>query len=203
MKYSIEEIGKVIDFYANEEEKCRNGGADFAATLMRGAILESLLLIMCLTFKDKVRRTQTYKKMNNKETLGKKKENEIIFDFRLINLVKIAKELSWIRGETEEETKKLISFMDDTKRIRNFIHPALIVKNKNTFIKEGCDNYEKTYKAISITIENCLREIIDLIIDESSGFKMSEMIPKKKLDLMRQSVQKMLKEKIKTAKNKK
>jgi hypothetical protein len=139
----MEKIGRLvqlINFYKTEAEKCKENRAYLAGCVMYGAMLEAILLSMCLCYPDQVRRTEIYKRKYKKRC----NINKFLY-ISLRDLIKIATKLEWLPAKTDVrklEEAEIGNLTEIITEIRNLIHPGKWIR-------------EKEYKKLRISRRHC------------------------------------------------
>jgi len=106
-------------FYISEMDKCFSGGTFFAANIVGAAVLETVLLLVCLRYKSKVIATQKWQKIHKNEP--PKPFSELLSGNRvgLAALLAIAEELFWFPNGIPPGFRQEIVGMVGEDKVRN------------------------------------------------------------------------------------
>ena len=131
------ELISILNNRWNETTKCIEVGANLAATVMIGALLEGVFMAKALELPDKKILTSSPKAPKTKE--GKPKQ---IRDWTLQEFIGVAHEINWIR----ESGKNIANVLRD---YRNYIHPEKELKRKIKIEKEDVATFWAVFKSLS------------------------------------------------------
>jgi hypothetical protein len=123
--YMSDRLGQLATFYHREAKKCLRGRAYLAACVMQGAALEACLQSMCFIYPETVKRTTVYQK---KKKRGFQRKRNRALDFKYVELINIAAELSWFPPEKMVVWSKrtnVAGFVHELRRLRNYVHPGV------------------------------------------------------------------------------
>ena len=124
-------VGDLCLLYDKEAKKCERTRAYLAGCIMLGAALEAGLLTMVLLYPEEVTHTRTYR--------SRKKPARDVTKWGLFDLLKVARELSWIPSmlpidsiarlsgvdpEVAWSKGDLSYFADFVREVRDIVHPG-------------------------------------------------------------------------------
>lgn len=112
--------------YHNEAGRCLRGRAYLAACVMQGAALEGLLQAMCFIYPQAVKRTTVYQR---KKKRGFQRKRNRALDFKYVELINIAAELSWFPPKKTVvwgRRTNLAGFVHELRDLRNYVHPGVL-----------------------------------------------------------------------------
>jgi hypothetical protein len=137
----------VADFYHREEQKCVRGRAYLAAVVMQVSALEAALQALCTMYSIEVRTTTIYRK---KKFRTKRSQ---ALELKLHQLIDIAAELSWFPAKRFTWAGKradVAGFTHEIRKIRNYVHPAVWVRERGEPLKFTKDIYDVVYEVFDV-----------------------------------------------------
>lgn len=118
------ELRRIFGYYQKETERCRRAKAYLAGCVMAGAELETALLMMINAYPHEAMAT-------NKCPRTKKKIVKPLIDWKLTELLRVAKAAEWLPSGLEygnddwnERKAKIGDHAEVVREIRNLAHPA-------------------------------------------------------------------------------
>jgi hypothetical protein len=124
--YMSDRLIAAATLYHKEAGKCLRGKAYLAACVMQGAALEASLQAMCFIYPEAVKRTTVYQK---KKKRGFQRKRNRALDFKYVELIDIAAELSWFpqkRMVVWGRRTNLAGFVHELRNLRNYVHPGVL-----------------------------------------------------------------------------
>jgi hypothetical protein len=127
--------------YHKEAGKCLRGKAYLAACVMQAAALEASLLAMCFIYPEAVKKTTVYQK---KLKRGFQRKRNRALDFKYVELINIAAELSWFPQKKMVvwgRRTNVAGFVHELRNLRNYVHPGVMAPlNKPVEFTKGVFN---------------------------------------------------------------
>jgi len=102
------------------------GRAYLAACVMQAAALESLLQALCFLYPREIKKTSVYEK---KKKRGFHRKRNRALDFKYVELINIAAELSWFpprKVVVWGRRTSLAGFVHELRNLRNYVHPGVL-----------------------------------------------------------------------------
>lgn len=127
--------------YHKEAGKCLRGQAYLAACVMQGAALEALLQAACFLYPQAVKKTNVYQR---KKKRGFQRKKNRALDFKYVELINIAAELSWFppnKMVVWGRRTNVAGFVHELRNLRNYVHPGVLApKQKPLRFTKGVFN---------------------------------------------------------------
>jgi hypothetical protein len=136
--FMSERLGEAAKFYHREARKCLRGRSYLGACVMQAAALEAILQAMCFLFPREIQKTEVYRK---KLKRGFRRKRNKALDFKYVELINIAAELSWFpskRVTVWGRRTTLAGFVHELRDLRNYVHPGVMTSEQTPlkFTKE-------------------------------------------------------------------
>jgi hypothetical protein len=129
--YMSDRLIAAATLYHKEAGKYLRGRAYLAACVMQGAALEASLQAMCFIFPEAVKKTTVYQK---KKKRGFQRKRNRALDFKYVELINIAAELSWFPPKKMVvwgRRTNLAGFVHELRKLRNYVHAGVLAPKDN------------------------------------------------------------------------
>lgn len=128
------QLTKIHQFYSKEAERCIKSRAYFAACVMIGSALETMLKHLALLYVDGI----------DKDNAVEIKDE--IMSMSLYDLINVLEDSFLPRGNKNVEGSLSGNLAHDIRQIRNYVHPQLMVKHDR--VKILSKEYRETYRSL-------------------------------------------------------
>lgn len=146
----FERLQEITNFFEDEAERCKEAKAFFAGTIMLGAELEGLLLIMMECYTDEIKGCilppGVMKNLANWKTRSR---------LTLDHLLEIAKQMKWLpfglspSDEFHQKGAKIGDYAKIVQGVRNFVHPGRWIREQPEMEIEE-ENYEAYFEILQV-----------------------------------------------------
>jgi hypothetical protein len=118
----LKELLRLLRFYNREAGKCEAGKAFLAGCIMLGAVLETMLILVIHCYADDV--------LGCSGLPRKKGQVKPLLDWKLIELLRVAKELGWLPSRLRLDEAwnarqaQIGDYAEALRQLRNVVHPG-------------------------------------------------------------------------------
>ena len=139
----------VVNFYHREARKCVRGRAYLAACVMQAAALEGGLQAMCFLYPEDIKKTTVYQR---KAKRGFRRKRNKALEFKYVELINIADELSWFPPKriTWGKRTTLAGFAHELRKLRNYVHPGVWAPERPHSMKFTKKVYDVAYEIFDV-----------------------------------------------------